>query len=98
MSVMLVTGGSRGIGAATCRLAAAEGWQVVVNYTSNKAAADAVAVSYEELPVVAATDKALDPASPQVHDNAPNNLIYDWELGELAATDAGLGIQDFVSQ
>ena len=42
MSVMLVTGGSRGIGAATCRLAAGEGWTVVVNYTSNKAAADAV--------------------------------------------------------
>ncbi|MEM1163255.1 MAG: SDR family oxidoreductase, partial [Pseudomonadota bacterium] len=42
MSVMLVTGGSRGIGAATCRMAAAAGWQVVVNYTSNRAAAEAV--------------------------------------------------------
>ncbi len=42
MSVMLVTGGSRGIGAATCRLAAKEGWQVLVNYTSNRAAADQV--------------------------------------------------------
>ena len=42
MSVMLVTGGSRGIGAALCRLAAAEGWQIVVNYAANEAAAEAV--------------------------------------------------------
>jgi NAD(P)-dependent dehydrogenase (short-subunit alcohol dehydrogenase family) len=40
--VLLVTGGSRGIGASTCRLAAAAGWQVAVNYTSNAAAAEAL--------------------------------------------------------
>lgn len=40
--VLLVTGGSRGIGASVCRLAAAAGWQVAVNYASNAAAADAV--------------------------------------------------------
>ncbi len=40
--VLLVTGGSRGIGAAVSRLAAKQGWRVAVNYTSNKAAADAV--------------------------------------------------------
>lgn len=40
--VILVTGGSRGIGAATCRLAAERGYAVCVNYRSNRAAADAV--------------------------------------------------------
>ena len=40
--VLLVTGGSRGIGAAVCRLAASQGWRVAVNYASNKDAADAV--------------------------------------------------------
>ncbi|MDI3511145.1 MAG: hypothetical protein PWQ61_1910 [Betaproteobacteria bacterium] len=40
--VLLVTGGSRGIGAATARLAAAQGWAVAVNYTENSLAADEV--------------------------------------------------------
>ncbi|MBZ9675340.1 SDR family oxidoreductase [Mesorhizobium sp. ES1-1] len=40
--VLLVTGGSRGIGAATCRLGAKAGYSVAVNYVSNQAAADAV--------------------------------------------------------
>ncbi|MBL8289710.1 MAG: SDR family oxidoreductase [Rubrivivax sp.] len=40
---VLVTGGSRGIGAAAARLAAARGWDVAVNYTRDAAAAEAVA-------------------------------------------------------
>jgi NAD(P)-dependent dehydrogenase (short-subunit alcohol dehydrogenase family) len=40
--VLLVTGGSRGIGAAVCRLAAAQGFDVAVNYRSELAAAQAV--------------------------------------------------------
>ena len=39
---VLVTGGSRGIGAATCVLAAARGWAVGVNYTHDAAAAESV--------------------------------------------------------
>jgi len=38
----LVTGGSRGIGAATCKLAAQQGWAVAVNYSANSLAADEV--------------------------------------------------------
>lgn len=40
--VLLVTGGSRGIGAATCLLAARQGWAVAVNYSANSLAADEV--------------------------------------------------------
>ena len=41
-NVLLVTGGSRGIGAATALLAARRGWAVAVNYASNSLAADEV--------------------------------------------------------
>jgi NAD(P)-dependent dehydrogenase (short-subunit alcohol dehydrogenase family) len=40
--VLIVTGGSRGIGAATARLAAQRGYAVCVNYRRNRAAADAL--------------------------------------------------------
>jgi NAD(P)-dependent dehydrogenase (short-subunit alcohol dehydrogenase family) len=40
--VLVVTGGSRGIGAAVCRLGAARGYGVVVNYAGNVEAAEAV--------------------------------------------------------
>ena len=40
--VILITGGSRGIGAATALLAARQGYAVAVNYTANSLAADEV--------------------------------------------------------
>jgi NAD(P)-dependent dehydrogenase (short-subunit alcohol dehydrogenase family) len=46
-NLLLVTGGSRGIGAATCRLAAAAGFDVVFSYRSEEAAAAAVAADIE---------------------------------------------------
>ena len=41
--ILLVTGASRGIGAATARMAARAGWDVAVNYTRDATAAQAVA-------------------------------------------------------
>lgn len=46
--VMIVTGGSRGIGAATAVLAAQRGYAVCVNYVSNRAAADGVVATIEK--------------------------------------------------
>ncbi|TIX92668.1 SDR family oxidoreductase [Rhizobium sp. P44RR-XXIV] len=46
--VLLVTGGSRGIGAAVCIAAAQHGWAVAVNYASNKDAAEAVVETIRE--------------------------------------------------
>jgi NAD(P)-dependent dehydrogenase (short-subunit alcohol dehydrogenase family) len=45
MGVVVITGGSRGIGAATARLCAAAGWDVVVSYATDRAAAEAVVAS-----------------------------------------------------
>jgi NAD(P)-dependent dehydrogenase (short-subunit alcohol dehydrogenase family) len=48
MSTLVVTGGSRGIGAAICREAAVAGWDVVVNYLSDSAAAAKVVARIED--------------------------------------------------
>ena len=53
-------------------------------------AAEAVEVDYETLPVAASLTAAMAKGAPQIHDNAPGNLIYDWGLGDEAAADAGL--------
>lgn len=52
--VLLVTGGARGIGAATARLAARHGWDVAVNYVGRRDAAEAVVAD-----VVAAGRRAI---------------------------------------
>lgn len=61
-------------------------------------AAEAVEVDYEILPAVASAVKALANGAPQIHDNAPGNLIYDWEIGEGAATDAALAASAHVTE
>ena len=65
---------------------------VVIAETKAQAneAAEAVDVSYQELPVAADIGAALGDGAPQIHDNAPGNVIYDWEIGELEATDTAI--------
>jgi NAD(P)-dependent dehydrogenase (short-subunit alcohol dehydrogenase family) len=46
--VLIVTGGSRGIGAATARMAASRGYRVAVNYLENRAAAERVVAAIED--------------------------------------------------
>ncbi|MEJ5152687.1 SDR family oxidoreductase [Comamonas sp. MYb396] len=48
-SIVLITGASRGIGAATAVLAAQHGWDVAVNYSSNEAAAQTVVQAVQAL-------------------------------------------------
>lgn len=46
-----------------------------------KDAADMIEVEYDVLPAVANPAKAAQPGAPLVHDMAPGNLAFDWELG-----------------
>nr|WP_249788622.1 xanthine dehydrogenase family protein molybdopterin-binding subunit [Bradyrhizobium sp. G127] len=61
---------------------------VVIAETRNQArdAAEAVEVAYEELPVAADIRAAIAPDAPQIHPEAPGNVIYDWTIGDEAAT------------
>ena len=45
--LILITGGGRGVGAATARLAAAQGYDVAISFVSNESAALAVAADVE---------------------------------------------------
>src|SRR6201992_1125544 len=64
---------------------------VVIAETKNQArdAAEAVAVTYEELPAAHDVKAAIKPGAPQLHPEAPGNIIYDWHIGdERAVKDA----------
>jgi NAD(P)-dependent dehydrogenase (short-subunit alcohol dehydrogenase family) len=62
-NVLIVTGGSRGIGAATARLAAQRGYAVCINYVRNQSVADAVVADIERVggrALAVAADVGLD--------------------------------------
>jgi NAD(P)-dependent dehydrogenase (short-subunit alcohol dehydrogenase family) len=62
--VIVVTGGSRGIGAAAAKLAAARGYRVVVNYTANAEAAERLCATIHQSggQAVAVRGDVADPA------------------------------------
>lgn len=55
-----------------------------------------IEVEWEPLPVVVDARKAVEPGAPQIHENAPNNIVLEWECGEQAAVDAALAEADVV--
>src|ERR1700732_1480435 len=52
--------------------------------------AELITVDYEPLPASVDTAQALDPGQPQVWDEAPGNLCFDWEVGDRAAVERAL--------
>jgi len=87
--VVLITGASAGIGAATARLAARDGWDVAVNYRTDRSGAEAVAAD-----IRAAGGCAL-PVQADVADPAQIDTMFaaiDAEFGRLDALVNNAGI------
>ena len=68
---------------------------VAIVIAESKAQADdavqAVNVEYEELPCVVDASKAAQAGASLVHDDVPNNMCYDWALGNpIAEVDAAI--------
>ena len=93
--VLLVTGGSRGIGAATALLAARQGWAVAVNYTANSLAADEVVRSIRASGGTAVTVQA------DVADEAQVLRMFekvDAKLGRLTGLVNNAGVVDVTAR
>ncbi len=64
-------------------LHAGDGVAVIIAETLAQAqdAADELVIHYEELDAVVTASDALKDGAPQVHPDAPNNIAFDWGLG-----------------
>jgi carbon-monoxide dehydrogenase large subunit len=58
------------------------------SYAEARDAAENIEVSYGLLPPVVDPAKAAEAGQPVVHDAAPNNTVFNWRLGDEAATNA----------
>lgn len=93
--VIIVTGGSRGIGAATALLAAQRGYAVCVNYVSNREAAESVAGQ-----IRAAGGRAITVAGDVSKEEDVLRLFTttDQELGRVTALVNNAGILEHQSR
>lgn len=61
---------------------------IAETYQQAKDAGEAIDVTYKTLPAVADIEAAVKKGAPVVHDVAPDNTVFNWHLGDKAATDA----------
>ncbi|MGI3780194.1 MAG: SDR family oxidoreductase [Janthinobacterium lividum] len=88
VGVLVVTGGSRGIGAAVVRRAAETGWSVCLSYRAEQAAADALAEELCDLGVAACAVRA----DMSVEADIVGLFAAAAELGPLAGLVANAGV------
>lgn len=82
MDYALVTGGSRGLGAAICKRLARQGHGIIINYRSNRVAAQAVATEIEVnggvavlLPFDVSSEQSVDAAFEKWENEHPDDKI-----------------------
>lgn len=63
-----------------------------------KSAAEQIDVQYKVIEACVDPAKALDTGQPQLHDEAPNNLCIDWQLGDKDATDRAFAAAHHVTR
>jgi carbon-monoxide dehydrogenase large subunit len=75
-----------------------EGVAAVIAETPEQAvdALDAIVVDWEPLPTVVDAEKAIQPGAPKLHENAPNNIVFEWQVGDKAGTDAAIDAAEVV--
>jgi len=75
-----------------------EGVAAVIAETPELAvdALEAIHVDWEPLPAVVDAEKATQPGAPQLHENAPNNVVFEWQVGDKAGTDAAFDAAEVV--
>lgn len=75
-----------------------EGVAAVVAETVAQAhdALEAIVVDWEPLPAVVDAEQATQPGAPQLHENAPNNVVFEWSVGDKSGTDAALADAEVV--
>ncbi len=75
-----------------------EGVAAVIADTPEQAfdATQVIIVDWEPLPAVADVEKAVADGAPQLHENAPNNVVFDWTVGDKAGTDAAVDAAEVV--
>jgi carbon-monoxide dehydrogenase large subunit len=61
-------------------------------------AAESVSIDFEVLPASVSPAETLNPGAPQVHPEAPGNLIFDWGIGDEAAADAAIAAAAHVTE
>ena len=92
--VLLITGGSRGIGAATARLAAARGYRVAITYLASQPAADALVSELTEAGATAIAiqaDAASEVDTIRAFDATERQLGPVTALGASVDVDCGCG-------